>query len=298
MTRPPVLRLKREVAEALAAGHPVVALETSIVAQGLPFPQNAEAAHRCESAIRSAGAVPATTAVLGGELWAGLETDEIDRLARERTAAKVSARDLGSAIARRADGSTTVAATLRVAALAGIRFLATGGIGGVHRGHPEDVSGDLEELARSPVAVFCAGAKMILDLSLTLERLESLGVPVVGYRTAEFPGFYTGRTGLRTSARADSPEAVAAILEAGWAAGDRGQLVAVPPPDELEGAEALVARAVEETAVLSGAEVTPAQLARIAELSGGRSVAVNVELVVNNARVAAETAVAWSRQQP
>jgi pseudouridylate synthase len=292
-----MLRLAREVAEALAEDRPVVALETSIVAQGLPFPQNRETAHRCEQAIRSAGAVPATTAVIAGELRVGLEEAEIDRLARERAASKVSARDLGPAIARRSDGSTTVAATVRLAGLCGIRFLATGGIGGVHRGHPDDVSADLEEIARTEVAVFCAGAKIILDLPLTVERLETLGVPVIGFRSDEFPGFYVARTGLRCSARADSAEAVAAFLAAGWAAGARGHLVAVPPPSELEGAEALVARALADTADVTGAAVTPAQLARIAELSGGRSVAVNVELAVNNARVAAEAAVAHARRR-
>ena len=298
MTHPAPLRLAHEVAAALAAGRPVVALETSIVAQGLPFPENRETALRCEQAIRSAGAVPATTAVIGGELRVGLEAAEIDRIARERSAAKVSARDLGAAVAHRGDGSTTVAATVRLAGLAGIRFAATGGIGGVHRGHPDDVSADLEEIARAPVAVFCAGAKIILDLVLTLERLETLGVPVIGYRTADFPGFYVARTGLRTSARADSPEELAALLGAGWAAGMRGQLVAIPPPEELEDAEALVARALADTAALSGPEVTPAQLARIAELSGGRSVAVNVELAVHNARLAAESAAAFARMSP
>lgn len=285
-----------EVAAALAAGGAVVALETSIVAQGLPEPHNLRAALGCEEAIRAAGAVPATVAVVAGELRVGLERADIERLATAGDAFKVSARDLGWAVARRVTGATTVAATVRAAHLAGIRFLATGGIGGVHRGHPEDVSADLAEIAGAPVAVFCAGAKMVLDLPRTLEALESLGVPVLGWGTDEFPAFYTARSGLRASGRVDGPADAAAALEATWDTGSRGVVVAVPPPGELEGAAALVEQAVADTADLRGAAVTPAILARIAELSGGRSVEVNVELVVNNARAAAETAVEHARR--
>jgi pseudouridine-5'-phosphate glycosidase len=282
------------VAEALAAGRPVVALETSIVAQGLPAPHNLRAAFGCDDAIREAGAVPATVAVLGGRLKVGLERDEIEVLAADPSAVKVSARDLGPAVAGERAGATTVAATVRAAHLAGIRFFATGGIGGVHRGHPDDVSADLEEIARAPVAVFCAGAKMILDLARTVERLETLGVLVIGYGTAEFPAFYTGRSGLPVSARADSPEAVAAILRAGWDLGGQGAVIGIPPPRELPGAEGIVQQAVEEVGHTGGPGLTPRLLARIAELSGGHSVEVNVELVVNNARVAALCAVAFA----
>jgi pseudouridine-5'-phosphate glycosidase len=181
---------------------------------------------------------------------------------------------------------------MRIAAMAGIRFFATGGIGGVHRRHPEDVSADVEELARQRVAVFCAGAKLILDLRLTLERLETLGVPVIGYGTDDFPAFYSARSGCPVGGRVDDPEQAARTLKAAWATGANGIVVAIPPPRELEDAEALVRHAVDELAGLSGADVTPRLLARVAELSQGRSLDVNVELVVNNARVAARVATA------
>ena len=283
------------MAAALAAGRPVVALETSIVAQGLPAPHNLRAAAGCEDAIRDAGAVPATVAVLGGRLKVGLERDELELLAADDSAVKVSARDLGAAVIGELAGATTVAASVRAAHLAGIRFFATGGIGGVHRGHADDVSADLEEIARAPVAVFCAGAKMILDLPRTVERLETLGVPVIGYGTTEFPAFYVAASGLPVSARADSPSEVAAILRAAWALGSRGVVVAIPPPRELPGAEGIVAQAVAEVGQAGGPALTPRLLARIVELSGGQSVDVNVELVVNNARVAGHCAAAFAR---
>ena len=283
-----ILRISAAVAEALAKGRPVVALETSIVGQGLPAPHNLRAARECEAAIREEGATPATVGVLDGQIHVGLDDAELVRIAT--AAIKVSSRDLGPAIAHGAVGATTVAATMRAAAMAGIRFLATGGIGGVHRGHPEDESADLVELGRTQVAVFCAGAKIILDLALTLERLESLSVPVLGYGCDEFPAFYTARSGCPISARVDGPDDTAAALRAAWATGARGVVVAVPPPGELEDAEKIVQRAVRELAGLSGPEVTPRLLARVAELSGGRSLDLNVELVVNNARVAARVA--------
>jgi pseudouridylate synthase len=196
-------------------------------------------------------------------------------------------------VARGVPGAATVAASVRVCALAGIRFFATGGIGGVHRGHPEDVSADLEEIARSPVAVFCAGAKIILDLGLTLERLETLAVPVLGYGTDEFPAFYSAHSGLPVSARVDGVKQCAEVLAAGWATGGRGAVVAVPPPTELEGATDMALRAAAEQGDVTGGAVTPRLLARMAELSEGRSVEVNVDLVINNARVAAEVARAF-----
>ena len=287
------LQVAPEVAEALAAGRPVVALETSIVGQGLPSPHNVDAARGCEAAIREEGAVPATIAVLDGRLHVGLAPADLERIAAGSR--KVSARDLGPALASGEAGATTVAATARVAALAGIRFFATGGIGGVHRRHPEDVSADLGELARTSVAVFCAGAKIILDLRLTLETLESLGVPVIGYGCDEFPAFYSARSGCPVSARADSPEQTARTLAAAWASGAAGIVVAVPPPRDLEDAEAMVTQAVTELSGVSGGEVTPRLLARIAELSGGRSLELNVDLVVNNARTAATVAAAFAR---
>ena len=280
-----------EVAAALEGGRPVVALETSIVGQGLPAPHNLRAARGCEAAIREEGAVPATMAVLDGRLRVGLSDDDLQMIASG--AIKVSSRDIGPAVMHRDKGATTVAASVRAAAMAGIRFFATGGIGGVHRGHPEDESADLEEIARSPVAVFCAGAKIILDLRLTLERLETLSVPVLGYGTDEFPAFYSRRSGCPVSARVDGPEDTSRVLRANWEVGGRGVVVAIPPPAELEGADEMARRAVDELHDVSGGAVTPRLLARIAELSGGRSLDLNVDLVINNARVAAQVARAY-----
>lgn len=282
------MEVSQEVADALANGRPVVALETSIVGQGLPAPHNLRAAHESEAAIRQEGAVPATVAVLDGKVRVGLSAGDLDRVAAGAT--KVSSRDLGPALARGEVGSTTVAATMRVAAMAGIRFFATGGIGGVHRGHPEDQSADLVELGRTSVAVFCAGAKIILDLRLTLERLESLAVPVIGYGCDEFPAFYTRHSGCPVSTRVDGPEEAARILLAAWDTGTHGIVVAVPPPGELDGAEEITQRAVRELTDAAGPQVTPRLLARVAELSGGRSLDLNVDLVVNNARIAARVA--------
>ena len=234
----------------------------------------------------------ASVAVLDGKVRVGLSADELERVASGAT--KVSSRDLGPAVVRGEVGATTVAATMRVAAMAGIRFFATGGIGGVHRGHPEDQSADLEELGRTPVAVFCAGAKIILDLDLTLERLESLSVPVIGYGCDEFPAFYMRSSGCRVSARVDDPQEAARVLRAAWETGARGIVVAVPPPAELDGAEEMAQRAVRELAGVGGSELTPRLLARMAELSGGRSLDLNVALVVNNARIAAQVAQAFA----
>ncbi len=287
-----LLSIAPEVAAALEEGRPVVALETSIVGQGLPAPHNLRAARESEAAIRKEGAVPATVAVLDGHLRVGLDDRDLVRIASG--ADKVSSRDLGPAVAKGAAGATTVAATMRIAFMAGIRFFATGGIGGAHRGHPEDQSADLEELGHTPVAVFCAGAKIILDLSTTLEKLDSLAVPVLGYDCDEFPAFYTRHSPGRVT-RVDGPEETARVLRAAWQTGARGIVVAIPPPSELEGAQEMAERAVREVAGVSGADVTPRLLARMAELSGGRSVEVNVELVVNNARVAAQVAGAFAR---
>ena len=272
-------------------GRPVVALETSIVGQGLPAPHNLRAARECEKAIREQGAQPASVAVLDGRLRVGLSDIDLERIASGSV--KVSSRDLGPAIARRAAGATTVAATMRIAAMAGVRFMATGGIGGIHRGHPEDESADLGELAQTPVAVFCAGAKIILDIRLTLERLETLSVPVLGYGVDEFPAFYSRRSGCRVGARVDGVDDCARALQAAWDTGTRGIVVAIPPPAELDGAEEVTRRAVDETHDVSGSDLTPRLLARVAELSGGRSLDLNVDVVVNNARVAAQVAQAY-----
>jgi pseudouridine-5'-phosphate glycosidase len=289
------VKVAAEVAAAIRDGGPVVVLETSIVAQGLPAPYNLEAAFGCEAAIRAEGAIPATVAVRQGALQVGLGEAELRSLAEDPAVVKVSTRDLGAAIALERTGATTVAATVRAAGLTGIRFMATGGIGGVHLGHPEDVSADLYELAQSPVAVFCAGAKTVLDLSLTLERLESYEVPVLGWQTDDLPGFYRRRTGHPVSATVSGPQEAAVVLRDGWAVGLHGVVVGVPPPGELPDAAELVARAIAAVGEVSGPEVTPRLLAKIAELSGGRSVTLNVELVINNARAAAQTAVAFSR---
>jgi pseudouridine-5'-phosphate glycosidase len=289
------LRVADEIAAAIIEGGPIVVLETSIVAQGLPAPYNLEAAFGCEEAIRAAGALPATVAVREGALQVGLSEAELRALAAAGEVFKVSTRDLGAAIALGRIGATTVAATVRAAGLTGIKFMATGGIGGVHLGHPEDVSADLYELAQSPVAVFCAGAKTVLDIGLTMERLESYEVPVLGWHTDEVPGFYQQRTGYPVSATVDGPEETARVLRASWGTGLHGVVVAVPPPGELTDAAELVARAIAEVGQVSGQAVTPLLLAKVAELSGGRSVRLNVDLVINNARAAAQTAVAFSR---
>jgi pseudouridylate synthase len=262
----------------------VVLLETSIVAQGLPPPHNLEAAFECERAIREAGAVPKTVGVLEGELRIGLSEAEIRRLAEG--AEKVSSRDLGWAVAGGRPGATTVAATLRAARLSGARFLATGGVGGVHLGRPEDVSADLFELSRTVCAVFCAGPKSVLDVGLTLERLESLAVPVLGWHTDRLPAFYVRET-EHCIPRIDGVEP----LRRTWELGGQGVVVAVPPPRDLPDAARLVAEALKQTDDAAGPDLTPRLLAKIAELSGGRSVELNVELVVNNAREAARAAV-------
>ena len=252
-----------------------------------------EAALGCEAAIREVGGVPATVAVLGGRLCVGLTKAELEHIAT--SSVKVSSRDLGPALAHRVAGATTVAATIFVAAMAGVRFMATGGIGGVHRGRPEDESADLLELRRSRVAVFCSGAKIILDLPRTLERLESLSVPVLGYACDEFPAFYTRRSGCSVSARVEDRHDAARVIRAAWESGSRGVVVAVPPPADLEGADDITRQAIAELGDIRGADVTPRLLARVAELSSGRSVDLNVELVINNARVAAQVARAFAR---
>ncbi|HZU17747.1 MAG TPA: pseudouridine-5'-phosphate glycosidase [Candidatus Dormibacteraeota bacterium] len=289
------MRMAPEVAAALERREPVVALETSIVAQGLPYPHNLEAAAASEAAVRARGATPATIAVLDGVLRVGLAAEEVERLARPGAGVrKLSSRDLGPALAVGATGATTVAATLRVASMTGIRFLATGGIGGVHRGCAIDQSADLFELARSPVAVFCSGPKTILDVAATLERLESLCVPVLGYGCDQCPAFYVARSGCPVSQRVDDPGGTARVLAAVWATGGAGVVVAVPPPEELPEAERVVGRALAGTTA-TGQALTPALLAEVERLSAGRSLAVNLKLVANNAALAAACAAAMAR---
>ena len=296
--------LSREVADAIAAARPVVALESTIIAHGMPWPQNVETALAVESEVRALGAVPATVAVLDGRLKAGLAPDEVERLGRGgRDIAKVSRRDLPILVARGGTGATTVAATMIVAALAGIRVFATGGIGGVHRGAERtfDISADLQELARTPVAVVCAGAKSILDLRLTLEYLETHGVPVIGYRTSRLPAFFTRDGGYAVDARIDTPDEIARVMNAKWALGlDGGLVVANPIPEPFELPHELIERATgkavgeAQTQGVMGNALTPFLLARVNALTGGRSLASNIQLVLNNARLAAGIAVAYA----
>lgn len=299
------LDLSPEVAEALAQGGPVVALESTIISHGMPYPQNVETALAVEDILRQRGVTPATVAVLGGRLKAGLSRDEIAHLGRKGYAVpKASRRDLPALVARGSDGATTVATTMIVAALAGIPVFATGGIGGVHRGAERsmDISADLEELARTPVMVICAGAKSILDLGLTLEYLETRGVPVLGYGTEELPAFYTRSSGFSVDYRVDSPEELAKIYRTQRELGyPGGLLVTNPIPEEYSMDKAVIdaaiAAALEEANALGvrGKQVTPFLLARVKELTGGDSLESNIQLVFHNVRLAAETALALGR---
>ena len=299
----PLLDLHPDVATALAEGRPVVALESTIVAHGMPWPQNAETALAVEAEVRAHGAVPATCAIVQGRLKAGLSADDIERLARGGAqVAKASRRDVALLVARGGTGATTVAATMIVAALAGIRVFATGGIGGVHRGAPTsfDISADLRELACTPVAVVCAGAKSILDLGLTLEYLETRGVPVIGYRTDTLPAFYTRDSGLRLEARLDAPAEVAGVMKAHWDLGLGGLVIANPIPPEFEMPKEVVDRAIEQACAeadaqgVSGKAITPFLLERVSALTGGDSLQSNIQLVLNNARLASAIAVEYA----
>jgi len=286
-----------DVVVALAAGQPVVALESALITHGFAPPANLDIAWRMQAAVRGEGALPATVAVLEGEPRVGLSDGELARLASDRTARKVSLRDLPLLLAQGASGGTTVAATMHLAHRAGVHVFATGGIGGVHRGHPEDVSADLPALASIPIVVVCAGAKAILDLPRTLEYLETHGVPVIGYGAEEFPAFYSHRSGLRADARVETPEEVAQVARARAELGLRAALlvcVPVPEADELPAseAEAAIAQAVAEAEAngVSGKELTPFLLARLVELTGGRARRANEALLLNNACVAARIA--------
>ncbi len=297
----PYLDIKPEVKEALAAGKPVVALESTIISHGMPYPQNVKTALEVERIIRENGAVPATIAIIGGRLKAGLTEDEIEYFGKKGTAiAKASRRDLTMLCARGADGATTVTTTMMIAHMAGIRIFATGGIGGVHRGAETtmDISADLEELASTPVMVICAGAKSILDLGLTLEYLETKGVPVLGYGTDELPAFYTRSSGFGVDYRVDSPAELAKALATQQALGLRGgMLVTNPIPEEYSMDPKLINGAIDEAIAeckakgIHGKATTPFLLAKVKELTGGDSLDANIQLVYNNARLAAQTAV-------
>ena len=300
----PFLDLHPEVVAALDQGRPVVALESTIISHGMPWPQNAETALAVEAEVRSQGAVPATIAVIAGRLKAGLTPAEIESLGRTgQQAIKTSRRDLPFLVASGATGATTVAATMIVAALAGIKVFATGGIGGVHRGAATsfDVSADLQELARTEVAVVCAGPKSILDLGLTLEYLETHGVPVIGYCTDELPAFFTRDSGFGVDYRLDAPAGIARVMRAKQSLGlGGGLLIANPIPAEFALPRELIDGAIAQALVdaslqgVAGKALTPFLLDRVNALTGGLSLAANIELVLNNARLAAAVAVAFA----
>jgi pseudouridine-5'-phosphate glycosidase len=292
---PDWLRIAPEVRDARA----VVALESTIIAHGMPYPDNLATARLLEQAVRDAGAVPATIAVIGGAIRVGLTPTELEILAQSREVLKLSRADLPYAVSSAKVGATTVAATMICAHLAGVRVFATGGIGGVHRGAEStfDISADLEELARTPVAVVSAGAKALLDLPKTLEYLETRGVPVIGYQSDEFPAFWSRQSGLETPLRLDTPEAIASFLTTKWQVGLTGGAVIcnpIPPADEIPLAEMRthIDAALSEAASagISGKSVTPFILSRIVELTAGRSLRANIALAANNARLAGQIA--------
>ena len=295
-----MLDIATEVSAALDANKPVVALESTIISHGMPYPRNVETAMAVEAALRDGGAIPATIAVLDGKLKVGLSPDEIQSLGQlGLNAIKCSRRDLPFVVARRMNGATTVAATMIIAAMAGIRVFATGGIGGVHRGVEEtmDVSADLEELANTSVAVVCAGVKSILDIGRTLEYLETKGVPVIGYQTDNLPAFYSRDSGFPVDYRVDTAEEIAAAIKAKWAMKlNGGLLIGVPLPEEhampKEEIDSVIVDAIAEMQQqgISGKETTPYLLGSIAERTGGKSLDTNIQLILNNARVAAEIA--------
>ena len=294
------LDIAPEVQEALKNGKPVVALESTIISHGMPYPQNVETALNVEKIIRENGAVPATIAVIGGRLKAGLSPEEIDYLGKTGSGvAKASRRDLPVLVALGRDGATTVTTTMMIAHMAGISVFATGGIGGVHRGAETtmDISADLEELAQTPVMVVCAGAKSILDLGLTLEYLETKGVPVIGYGTEELPAFYTRKSGFGVDYRLDSPEELAAAFHAQREMGLKtGMLVTNPIPEEYSMDADVINKAIDEAVAeakaqgIHGKATTPFLLAKIKDITGGSSLDANIQLVYNNARLAAKTA--------
>jgi pseudouridine-5'-phosphate glycosidase len=300
----PMLALSDEVVAAVRDGAPIVALESTIISHGMPYPRNVEMAVEVEGIVRDGGAVPATIAILDGVPRIGLSRDELEVLASHGDVAKVSLRDLPYVVATRAHGATTVASTMRLAALAGIRVFVTGGLGGVHRGAETsfDVSADLTELGQTDVAVVSAGVKSILDIGLTLESLETLGVPVVGFGTDEFPSFYSRTSGHRAPMRVDSVEQLAAMMRAKWDLGLSGGIAVanpVPADEEMPAEEigTLIEQALGECAErgIHGKDITPFLLGRIVELSGGRSLETNIALVRSNARLGAALALAYQR---
>lgn len=297
------LDMTPEVREAIEKGKPVVALESTIISHGMPYPQNVETARRVEAIVREQGAVPATIAVLGGRLKAGLTDEELEYLGKSPNIKKASRRDLPALVALKQDGATTVASTMIIAALAGIKVFVTGGIGGVHRGAQEtfDISADLTELANTSVAVVCAGAKSILDIGLTLEVLETQGVPVLGFGTEDFPAFYTRTSGYGVDVKVENAQEAAAVMQAKWDMGLRGGvLIANPIPEAYAMEESVITAAIEtalsesEAQGIRGKEMTPFLLARVKALTEGKSLDSNIQLVYNNARVGGRIAAAFA----
>ena len=298
------LSVTPEIADAVAAGKPVVALESTILSHGMPYPQNVEFAHKVEEIVRAEGAVPATTAIIGGKLKVGLTADELEIMCKADGVGKVSRRDVAVYLATNQTGATTVATTMMIAAMAGIRFFATGGIGGVHRGAEKtmDISADLQELANTPVCVICAGAKSLLDLGLTLEYLETQGVPVLGLRTDELPAFYCRTSGFKLDYNCPDEETVAKIMKTKWDLGLKGgSVVGNPIPEEYaldhDEMEAVINRAIEQANEqhIHGKALTPFLLAHVKDMTNGVSFASNLQLAYNNARAASKIAVAYSK---
>lgn len=299
----PHIQLSVEISRALKLGSPIVALESTVITHGLPHPQNLDLARNMERQVRDVGAIPATVALLEGKIRLGLSDEELVRLSESDSTlptgrfAKVSHRDFATAIVKKMNGGTTVAGTMLAAHMAGIKIFATGGIGGVHKESPFDISTDLKALAEIPMIVVCAGAKAILDLPATLEYLETMGIPVVGYQTDEFPAFYSRESGLNVSARLDSPNEIAEFAKAHWSLGLRSAVLVTNPVPETDSIpksemEPVIARASKEAMDkgIYGQELTPFLLSRISELTEGRSVKANLALLLNNARLAAEIA--------
>ena len=298
------LTITPEILDALHTGKPVVALESTILSHGMPYPENAEFAHEVEKIVRAEGAVPATTAIIGGKLKVGLTAEELEIMCRAENVGKVSRRDVATYLATGMTGATTVATTMIIASLAGIRFFATGGIGGVHRGAERtmDISADLQELANTPVCVVCAGAKSLLDLGLTLEYLETMGVPVLGLRTDELPAFYCRTSGHKLDYNCPDEETVAKIMRAKWELGLKGgAVVGNPIPEayalDYDEMEKVISKAIQmaDEQGIRGKALTPFLLAHIKDMTEGISLASNLQLAYNNARAASKIAVAYSR---
>ena len=298
------LSITPEIKEALEAGKPVVALESTILSHGMPYPENVEFAHKVEEIVRGEGAIPATTAIIGGKLKVGLNSEELEIMCKADGVGKVSRRDVAVYLATGKTGATTVATTMIIAAMAGIKVFATGGIGGVHRGAQEtfDISADLQELAKTPVGVVCAGAKSILDIGLTLEYLETMGVPVLGMGTDDFPAFYCRKSGYKVDFNVESPEMAANILHTKWEAGmEGGAVLANPIPQEYEldfdEMEKVINRALEAAKVegIHGKDTTPFLLAHIKDYTKGVSLASTLQLAYNNARTAARISIELSK---